>query len=48
MKLITAIRDDLRRRLEDIKSVDILVGIPAYNVDDSIDFVIKRPIINGS
>lgn len=42
MKLVTAIRDDLRRRLEEIKSVDILVGIPAYNVDDSIDFVIKQ------
>jgi glycosyltransferase involved in cell wall biosynthesis len=42
MKLITAIRNDLRRRLEDIKSADILVGIPAYNVDDSIDFVIKQ------
>jgi len=42
MKLITAIRDDLRRRLEQIKSVDILVGVPAYNVDDTIDFVIKQ------
>jgi len=42
MKLITAIRNDLRRRLEDIESADILVGIPAYNVDDTIDFVIKQ------
>jgi len=42
MKLITAIRDDLRKRLEDIKSVDIIVGIPAYNVDDTIDFVMKQ------
>ncbi len=42
MKLITAIRDDLRKRLEDIKSVDILVGIPSYNVDDTIDFVMKQ------
>ncbi len=42
MKLITAIRDDLRKRLEEIKSVDIIVGIPAYNVDDTIDFVIKQ------
>jgi glycosyltransferase involved in cell wall biosynthesis len=42
MKLVTAIRSDLRRRLEKIKSVDILVGIPAYNVDDSIDFVIEQ------
>ncbi len=42
MKLITAIRDDLRRRIEQIKSVDILVGVPAYNVDDTIDFVIKK------
>jgi len=42
MKLITAIRDDLRKRLEDIKSVDIIVGIPSYNVDDTIDFVMKQ------
>jgi len=42
MKLITAIRNDLRKRLEEIKSVDIIVGIPAYNVDDTIDFVIKQ------
>ena len=42
MKLITAIRDDLRKRLEDIKSVDIIVGIPSYNVEDTIDFVVKQ------
>jgi len=42
MKFITAIRDDLRKRLEEIKSVDIIVGIPAYNVDDTIDFVMKQ------
>ena len=42
MKFVTAIRDDLRKRLEELKSVDILVGIPAYNVDDTIDFVIKQ------
>jgi glycosyltransferase involved in cell wall biosynthesis len=42
MKLVTAIRDDLRKRLEEIKSVDIIVGIPAYNVDDTIDFVMKQ------
>jgi glycosyltransferase involved in cell wall biosynthesis len=40
--LTTAIREDLRRRLEEIKSADIIVGLPAYNVDDTIDFVIKR------
>jgi len=42
LKLITAIREDLRRRLEEIKSADIIVGLPAYNVDDTIDFVIKK------
>ncbi len=42
MKFITAIRDDLRKRLEEIKSVDIIVGIPSYNVDDTIDFVMKQ------
>ena len=42
MKLITAIREDLRRRLEEIKSADIIVGLPAYNVDDTIGFVIKK------
>lgn len=42
MKLVTAIRSDLRRRLEKIKSADIIVGIPSYNVDDTIDFVIEQ------
>ncbi|MEA1913408.1 MAG: glycosyltransferase [candidate division WOR-3 bacterium] len=42
MKYSTAIRDDLRKRIEEIESVDILVGIPSYNVEETIAFVIKQ------
>ncbi len=42
MKYLTAIRDDLRKRLEEIENVDILVGIPSYNVEKTIGFVIEQ------
>lgn len=42
MKYLTAIREDLRKRLEEIESVDILAGIPAYNTDKTLNFVIMQ------
>ncbi len=42
MRYLTAIRDDFMKRLEEIENVDILVGIPSYNVDKTIGFVIKQ------
>ncbi len=42
MKYLTAIREDLRNRLEEIENVDILVGIPSYNVEKTVGFVIEQ------
>lgn len=42
MKYLTSIRDDLMKRLEEIEHVDILVGIPSYNVEKTIEFVIGQ------
>ena len=42
MKYLTAIRDDLMKRLEEIENVDILVGVPSYNVEKTIGSVIEQ------
>lgn len=41
MKFSTALRQYSRRRIEKIKNVDIVVGIPSYNNDATISHVIK-------
>ena len=41
MKYKTSLRDWAARRLEQIESADILVGIPSYNNDTTIGHVIK-------
>ncbi len=41
MKFSTALRQYSRRRIEKIKNVDIIVGIPSYNNDSTISHVIK-------
>ncbi len=42
MKYLTSIRDDLMKRLEKIENVDIIVGVPAYNVERTVGFVIEQ------
>ncbi|MFQ5964542.1 MAG: glycosyltransferase family 2 protein [Candidatus Scalinduaceae bacterium] len=42
MKFSTALRQYSRRRIEKIKNVDIIVGIPSYNNDSTISHVIKN------
>lgn len=42
MKYLTAIRDGLMKRLEEIETVDIVVGVPSYNVENTVDFVIEQ------
>ena len=41
MKFSTALRQYSRRRIEKIKNVDIVVGIPSYNNDSTISNVVK-------
>ena len=42
MKYLTSIRDDLMKRLEEVENIDIVVGIPSYNVEKTIGFVIEQ------
>lgn len=42
MRYLTALRSDLTKRLEKIENVDILVGVPSYNVENTIENVIKQ------
>ncbi|MCK4526677.1 hypothetical protein KAW18_04840 [candidate division WOR-3 bacterium] len=42
MRYMTALRNDLMKRLEEIENVDIVVGVPAYNVEKTISFVIEQ------
>jgi glycosyltransferase involved in cell wall biosynthesis len=37
----TALRDDVRRRLDEISQADILVGIPSFNNADTIGHVVQ-------
>ena len=41
MKYSTVLRDTARRRIERIGSADLLVGIPCYNNDETIDHVVR-------
>ena len=41
MKYSTALRDTARRRIERLGSADLLVGIPCYNNDETIDHVVN-------
>lgn len=41
MKFTTALRGDARRRIERIEKADILVGIPSYNNEETIAYVIR-------
>ena len=41
MKFSTALRQYSRRRIEKIKNVDIVVGIPCYNNDSTVSYVVK-------
>ncbi len=41
MKFSTALRQYSRRRIEKIKNVDIVVGIPCYNNDSTVSHVVK-------
>lgn len=41
MKFTTAIRDNVRRRLEAIEEADIVVGIPAYNNSHTVTNVVQ-------
>ena len=40
-RFATAIRDDARRDIEQLGKADIVVGIPAYNSDESLAYVIR-------
>lgn len=40
-RFATAIRDDARRYIEQLGQADIVVGIPAYNSDESLTYVIR-------
>ena len=40
MKYSTALRDSARRRIERLGSADLLVGIPCYNNEETIDHVV--------
>ena len=41
MRFSTAFRDPVRRRLEKMRSADIVIGIPCWNNDSTIAYVIK-------
>lgn len=41
MKFSSALRQYSRRRIEKIKNIDIIVGIPCYNNDSTISHVVK-------
>ncbi len=42
MKYLTALRDDVRNRIEKIESADIVAGIPCYNNQSTIGNVIRQ------
>lgn len=41
MKFTTALRGEARRRVERIEKADILVGIPSYNNEETIAYVVR-------
>ena len=41
MKFTTAIRDEARRRVEDMEWADLVIGIPAYNNNSTIRHVVE-------
>ncbi|MCK4777511.1 MAG: glycosyl transferase family 2, partial [Actinomycetia bacterium] len=43
-KYETALRDDILTWIKDIEKVDVLVGIPSFNSEDTIKKVIKEAI----
>ncbi len=46
MRFSTALREFTRKQIEQLGKVDLIVGIPAYYSDDSIDHVIRQ-VVNG-
>ena len=42
MKYLTALRDDVRNRIELIENVDLVVGIPCYNNQSTIGHVVSQ------
>jgi glycosyltransferase involved in cell wall biosynthesis len=42
MKYVTALRDDIRSRVELIERVDLVVGLPSYNNQGTIGHVVKQ------
>lgn len=46
VRFSTAIREFTRKQIEQMGKVDLVVGIPAYYSDESIDHVIKQ-VVNG-
>ncbi len=38
----SAIRDNVYEWIKDVKDVDILVGIPCYNNEDTKSYLIKK------
>lgn len=41
-KFTTALRDSTRAWVEDLKEIDVLVGIPSFNTEDGIGFVVEQ------
>ncbi|MFV1957052.1 MAG: glycosyl transferase family 2, partial [bacterium] len=42
MKYLTALRDDVRGRVELIEKADLIVGIPCYNNQSTISNVVQQ------
>jgi hypothetical protein len=42
MNYITALRSYTAKRIEDIENADILMGIPCYNNETTIEHVIQK------
>jgi hypothetical protein len=42
MKYLTALRDEIRNRVELIEQVDLVVGIPSYNNQNTIGHVVRQ------